>query len=332
MSWPGILESSAQSLAQGESLPMPGLAAVFGVLLVGVAATLANAINGMTGRQLGILRATWLFLTVGTLASLPLAIVWDGPIRWERLAGIPPYLFIPGLVNLLFICLHIWLVNTIGTVLTSANVFVGEMVMSLALDHLGVAGLRPIAATPGRVVAAAILLVGVALLVKAGLVPSVGAGGGETGRSQRRQLMAVGAALLLGMALSTTMTLNARLGQLVGPLTSTTMFLLPGSLFLSVYLIWDSRRSRRGQRATFDPRMLLPGLINVLTVAGGIILIPLVGVQVMRGGSFTAGVLTGLLVDNFGLFGLGRYRISPGRLSSAAVLVVGVLVAIWSSQ
>lgn len=298
-----------------------GLAAI---LAVGSVQSISSAINGAVGRAMGITRAAWIFLAVGSIWAFSLSFIFEDGISAARLAQIPPYLFIPGVVNILFMVIQIRVVNILGAMLTQGSVFAGQMVASLFLDHIGFAGLRALPASPGRVVGVLALLAGVALLATASAKRAPG--------DARGHGLVVIVTVVLGSAISTAMALNASLGSLVGPLTSTGMFLMPGAVALTLYFAGRALLAKRseadGQRQPFLWLFLVPGTLNVVGVTGSILFIPLVGVQLMTGMTFSAGVLTGLLfVDRKGLFGLPVNPVNPRRIVGAVILVVGVIIS-----
>jgi len=308
--------------------PWLGLAAV---AAVGSLQSLGSAINGSVGRELGVVRATCLFLAVGSVWAFALSYALEGGLSLAGLREIPPYLFIPGLVNLVFIATMIRIINVLGVMLTQGGIFAGQMIASLILDHIGFAGLQRLPATPGRIVGVAALLVGVGLLASASFQPRrrPEAGGAEPPGPGSKYLWTVVAALVLGSAISTAMVLNARLGALIGPFASTGLFLLPGAVFLAVYLLVRRRLQPDPARGTsFSWLYLVPGSLNVAGVGGSIIFIPVIGAQLMTATTFTAGVFTGLLlIDRLGMFGLPRHPVTARRLTGAAVLVCGVLIS-----
>lgn len=300
-----------------------------------------SASNGLAGRALGVVRATWLFLTIGSVWAFAVVYIFGDGLSFARLQSIPAYLFIPGLVNLFLIAVQIRLVNVLGTTLTQGSLFAGQMVASLFLDHVGFAGLQALPATAGRIVGVALLLTGVYLLAAGARqegnpspVPEFPEGGDPKAATWRTNGPAVVLGLLVGAVLSTSMALNASLGTIVGPITSTGLFLLPGAVILGVYLLVQRGLKReRGTSAKPSVLYFVPGTLNVLGVTGSIALIPVVGVQLMTGTTFSAGVLTGLLVvDRLGMFGLPQRPVSLHRVAATVALVVGVAVSMIFRQ
>ncbi len=315
------------------SLVLLGLAA-----LLGTGSSFSSAINGLIGREIGLIKATFLFLSLGTGLSAILGYWLEGNIFSADLFALfvqQPYLLAPGLINSFFIIVIIRSTALVGTTLTTASLFSGQMLMSLWLDHVGFAGLRKIPITPLRVGAVIVLLLGVTLLSlsnkKAATSPT---STNNSAVSFRRKtitpwglnLWIIAAVLVVGGLLSGASSINAVLGQQTGVFTATLFFLGPGVLLLPLLSLVIDPFSLQVIKS-WRPLYVIPGLLNVLSIAGSVFLIPILGVQLMVSTVFTAKVLTGLLIDGLGLFGLPRSPITRLRLLAAAVLSLGVTLS-----
>jgi len=295
--------------------------------ILGTINAISAALNGMTGRQLGALRATHIFLAIGAFASIVLAPLLGEASRWEAFAELKPYLLLPGVVNLLFILASITLINRIGAMLIFSCLFIGQLLIGTWLDHIGFLGLITLPVTPQRVIALGVLISGLVLLIINRQNPQLASQVSATSISLRAG--ASGAALVLGMAVGTATALNAVLGQAVGTLTATSMYLLPGAAFLTAWFHVVHSRPRANY---LRPVHALPGIINVVQNAGGILLIPQVGIQAFIATSFAANVMTGMVIDRFGWFEIPTSPITYKRLAAAILLAVGVLLSYLSSK
>ncbi|WOD39675.1 DMT family transporter [Nodosilinea sp. E11] len=304
--------------------------------LLGTGSSFSAAINGLIGREIGLLKATFLFLSLGTAFSALLVYGLEDQLGLADLASIfthRPYLLTPGLINSVFIIIIIRATAIVGTTLTTACLFSGQMLISLWLDHVGFAGLRVIAMTPARIAAVGVLLVGVTLLSlsrqpsgssgASGHAPSVP----EKALRKPGNLYAILAVLMVGGLLSAANSLNAALGKAAGVFTATLFFLGPGVLLLPIFSIVLTPSGQNLSLKSWRPIYFIPGILNVVSIAGSVFLIPIIGVQAMVSTVFTAKVFTGLFLDGFGWFGLPRSPITGLRLMAALMLSLGVFLS-----
>lgn len=313
------------------SLVLFGLAAI-----LGTGSSFSSAINGLIGREIGLVKATFLFLSLGTLFSAILVYLFEDNLALSELTSIfsnQPYLLTPGFINSIFIIIIIRATAIVGTTLTTACLFSGQMLISLWLDHIGFAGLRMIPITPVRIAAVVVLLGGVILLslsrpTNAGLAVSMSAPRAtEKLFGVQPKAYAVVAVLMVGGLLSGANSLNAALGREAGVFTSTLFFLGPGVLLLPLFSVVVSSQKESLVLKSWRPIYFMPGLINVISIAGSVFLIPIIGVQMMVSTVFTAKVFTGLFIDGFGWFGLPRSPITKLRIMAALMLSLGVVLS-----
>jgi bacterial/archaeal transporter family-2 protein len=313
------------------SLVIFGLAA-----LLGTGSSFSAAINGLIGREIGLLKATFLFLSLGTAFSALLVYGLEDNLCLAELVSIfvnRPYLLTPGLINSIFIIIIIRATAIVGTTLTTACLFSGQMLISLWLDHVGFAGLRVIIMTPARIAAVGILLVGVTLLsLSRQTRDTLGASSRipraiETGFRKQANLYAIFAVLIVGGLLSAANSLNAVLGKEAGVFTATLFFLGPGVFLLPIFSILLVPPGENLMLKSWRPIYLIPGILNVVSIAGSVFLIPIIGVQAMVSTVFTAKVFTGLFIDGFGWFGLPSSPITRQRLMAALMLSFGVFLS-----
>lgn len=308
---------------------MPLVLALSAVALLGAIGVATQALNGQVGRGIGALRGTCLFLTVGAILSLAIIAASGDLPAFARLPGLPPWLLLPGLVNITFIFTMIHVVNSVGALMTTSVIFFGNMVLSAVLDHVGFVGLTRIPLDASRLAALAIFGAGIALLVYAQQAAARQVTSGPATGVPRP--LAVLLAFLLGCGIATATSLNVVLGAEVGTMVSTFMFLAPGALGL---LLWFGLRDARGSGSTRAalPRIraawLLPGALNVAGIAGGILVVPHVGLQLYTSVSFASAALTGLVMDRLGAFGLTPSPPNRARLLATALLVGGVFVLV----
>ncbi|MFH1141578.1 MAG: DMT family transporter [Chloroflexota bacterium] len=133
---------------------------------VGIGIALQSAVNTALARRIGTLEATLVSVTVTWLfvAILLLAGLRRGSLG--QVLSVPPYLLIGGFLGAAVLITAITLVPRLGTGGLIAAFVVGQLIGSLLLDHFGAFGLRHIPITPVRLAGAALLLVGMRLVIR----------------------------------------------------------------------------------------------------------------------------------------------------------------------
>ncbi len=314
-----------------------GRYAIFVIILaiaaVGCLMQVSAAGNAHVGRKLGLLRATLIFTAVGALFVPPLAHFIEGGINLSGLSGVPFYLFFPGALNAFMIMVFIYTVDLIGVTFMGAATFTGQMIMSLFLDHIGFLGLREIPVTLPRVLAVMTLLAGMARLSLADVlqssrrsrvgIPASGSGDGVAAALPGVRLDGLLIALLMGAAMNLTSGLNSALGQRVGVMTATWLFLTPGAMMLFIY----SAVRNKLPRGQFRWSYVLPGALNVICVASMVYFVAVVGLRVSVGTQVGAGVVAAMFIDKYGLWGLSRREISPHRIQGVIIIIIGVILS-----
>ncbi len=290
------------------------------VAFLGVIGSFSSALNGLVGRRLGTLRATYVFLAIGALWCVPLVALLEGGSVASLARGLPWYLYLPGLLNVFLIANLIFVVNRIGTMVMTSAMFCGQVVVSIALDHVGYLGLPLIPASPLRLVSAAVLVIGIVVAV----TPS-GRRGGSPALLSSTLMLPLAMAFAQGAALAVISALNAVLGRETGTFTSTLFFLAPGAAILLLWFVLGRTPLRLSE---VSPGFLLPGSLNVIGIAGGVILVPLVGLQFTTAARVTASVLAGLYIDRRGMFGLPQQPVTRNRVLGTGLLTLGVMLTV----
>lgn len=131
---------------------------------------------------------------------------------------------------------------------------------------------------------------------------------------------------MVGGLLSGANSLNAALGQAAGVFTATLFFLGPG-VVLPLLSVAFAPPAGSSILRTWQPLYPMPGVLNVVSIAGSVFLIPILGVQTMVSTVFTAKVFTGLLIDRYGWFGVPQSPITSLRLVAAFLLSLGVFLS-----
>lgn len=299
-----------------------------------------QVLNGQVGKRLGPLRGTQRFLATGAiLAAFALVAVGQAPLL-ASIPSLPWWMFLPGVLNVAIIAAMIVVVNRAGALVTTSTIFFGNLVTGAVGDHLGLAGLQEIPASPQRLLSLAVFVPAIGLLNGLRLPRR------STSASNRRPAAFNLAATLLpalmaGAGQAVSYGINVAVAAEVGTLGSALMFLAPGAAILGLWFMLAARREQPAPGQVADreaaaPRRwseivascltLLPGTLNLVVTAGAILLVPHVGLQVYTSVAFMAAVTAGGILDRFGLLGLERRRLDRERLAAMALLGVGVIL------
>lgn len=134
-------------------------------------------------------------------------------------------------------------------------------------------------------------------------------------------------AVISGVLISVTVVQNGDLAAWYGNHQATVLVHLVG---LATILLWMAVRGEKLRWNRGTPWYgYFGGVLGVLTVLGCNLSFASLGVSVSVAVMLLGQVVTGLLVDHFGLFGADRRLFQPRHLISLALIAGGVAVMIW---
>jgi transporter family-2 protein len=296
--------------------------AVGGLLAVQAAANLqlSTAVGSPVGAstlQLGIAAALLVGLAAlaGTLATI------------ELLPDAEPWHLLGGLGSALYITAGILLFPRLGAVASVGLFVTGQLLASLALDSLGLLGVRRLGLDPAALAGAVAAVAGMALIVRGQATPSPGGGGGRAAAGRARWVLlglAAGAALPLQGAI------NAQLrADLDAPITVGAFSFAVAAATMAVVLATLVRlRRASGPRLGSLGRLpwwgWLGGAIGPTYVVAVFLLLPELGAAATVGLTVAGQQLASLVVDQLGLLRLPRRPLTRPRLAGVALLLAGV--------
>jgi bacterial/archaeal transporter family-2 protein len=98
-------------------------------------------------------------------------------------------------------------------------------------------------------------------------------------------------------------------------------------LVLSIYMAFDKAPLPRAHQWAAAPWWAWTGgALGAVYVLTGVLTVEKVGTGVFVCMSVTASILASLAIDHFGLVGMHRHTVSPGRLIGGALMVAGMLL------
>jgi transporter family-2 protein len=286
-------------------------------LLVGCLLAVQTSVNLQLNRAVGTpYGASTLQLTVATVL-LALIAVAAGTIGAASL-HVPWWHLLGGLASPLYITSGILLFPRLGA-LAAVGLFVtGQMFASLALDLLGLVGVPRQPLTPGIVLGAVAVLVGITVIIRAG---------GATFGAGRTAWIALG--VLAGAVLPVQGAVNARLrADLGAPITVAMISFLVATVTITVVLL-VLLAFRRTPRPQVAPLAKMPwwgwlgGACAAAYVTATFLLIPEIGAATTVALTVTGQQLLSAAIDAFGFFRMPRRPLTWRRVTGLALLVAG---------
>lgn len=127
-------------------------------------------VNGQLGRALdNVVFATLISFFIGTLTLLIIFLFrsnWSFGNGLQGFRDIPPVLFIGGALGAAYVTAVAALVPKIGVANTMIALVLGQIILSLLLDHFGILGVEVREVGWSRILGAGLVVLGLVLVVK----------------------------------------------------------------------------------------------------------------------------------------------------------------------
>lgn len=138
---------------------------VAAALIVGGLAPIQGSLNGEMGKVLGHpLRGTLMNFVVGWVLLLMILVIWVGFPTREDLGRAPWHLYLAGIQGVLFVTTLLTLIPIIGALKVITAVVVGQLMVSVIIDHFGLLHVPVHSLSPGRVAGLLLLVAGIILI------------------------------------------------------------------------------------------------------------------------------------------------------------------------
>lgn len=150
---------------------MQSITFLIAALISGALVPLQAGANAALGRALGHpLWATIISLAVSAICVVPvlLALRISGP-SIARLAGQPKWIWIGGIVGVIYITAALLLAPKMGAASFMTAVIAGQILASMAIDYYGLVGFEAKSITGPRLMGAALVVAGVLVIQGPGL-------------------------------------------------------------------------------------------------------------------------------------------------------------------
>ena len=151
---------------------MASMAILFIVLavLAGGMLPVQGVINGQLGRMLdNVVLATLISFVVGSLTLLLVFLFrhnWSEESSLQGLRDVPPLFYVGGVLGAVYVTAVAALIPKIGVANTMIAVILGQVVLSLVLDHTGALGIEIREINWLRSIGASLVVLGLMLVVR----------------------------------------------------------------------------------------------------------------------------------------------------------------------
>lgn len=141
-------------------LVLPLLALIGGM---GIAAQ--GQINGGLGKKIGVIESAFMNFAVGTLVLL-FILLFFGNGHISAVSTVPKWQLIGGLLGSFFVLIQVIVVPKIGVSTTFIAVIIGQIILSVVIDHFGLFGGNRFPIDKQKVIAILLMLVALFLYIK----------------------------------------------------------------------------------------------------------------------------------------------------------------------
>lgn len=303
-------------------------------IAIGIIVSFQTAVNSRLRHFIGSpYQASFVSFTIGTLflGAMTLTSQHTLLVAPNLIASQPWWLWIGGLLGVIFLTANILLFPHIGAVQTAIMPILGQVVMGSIIDNFGWfhADRQPLTLTKimGLLLALAGILITVAL-------PDL------LRRREHRQLATEKTAgnpliwrligVFTGALGATQTTINGRLGLVLhSAVHAAFISFLIGTIGLLIIVLIVNHGLKEVRRATGHGKpwwLWIGGVLGAIFVLGNAYLAPIIGTGQTVVFALLGQITGGLLVDQLGLLGAQRKPVIPIQLLGLVVLIGGVVL------
>ncbi|MFB9986272.1 DMT family transporter [Bacillus benzoevorans] len=134
-------------------------------LIGGMGLAAQGQINGGLGRKIGVIESAFMNFAVGTLVLL-LILIFFGNGNISAVTTVPKWQIIGGLLGSFFVLIQVLVVPKIGVSTTFIAVIVGQIILSVIIDHFGLFGGNRFPIDKQKMIAILLMLAALFLYIK----------------------------------------------------------------------------------------------------------------------------------------------------------------------
>ena len=134
-------------------------------LIAGMAIAAQGQINGGLGKKIGVIESSFMNFAVGTMVLL-FILLFFGKGNISAVSTVPKWQIIGGLLGAFFVLVQVIVVPKIGVSTTFIAVIVGQIILSVIIDHFGLFGGTRFPIDKQKMIAILLMLVALFLYIK----------------------------------------------------------------------------------------------------------------------------------------------------------------------
>ncbi len=133
-------------------------------IIAGMSLSIEAAIGGALGERIGELESTYYIFIIGAMATF-LVTLFFGKGNLKQIFTVPRWNLTGGLLGVIYLGLLVISVTLIGVGVSVTAVIVGQIVMSIIIEHFGLLGAQRIRLNANRLIAVGLLAVSFILIL-----------------------------------------------------------------------------------------------------------------------------------------------------------------------
>lgn len=295
-------------------------------MLVGAIVPVQTAVNTRFRQSVGSpIAATFLSFIVAVAAASGISCLATATLvpNLAIPAQEPWWIWLGGFMGVMFIAGNIVLFPKLGPVQTVILPILGQVIMGLIVDRFGLFASPQVPVGALRLLGAAIVVAGIAMVLEIGRTPATHA---KATGAQLWLLRAFG--VIMGMGSATQTAVNGHLGRVLdSPIQAGQISLAVGLvvLLVLVLVIPQDRRALSTGVAPGPWWMWMGGVLGAFFVFGGASLAPVLGTGTTVIGSLTGTIICGQVLESLGV-GTGGRKAAPTmyRIAGLVIVLAGV--------
>ena len=134
-------------------------------LIGGMVMAIQVQINGGLGKKIGVIESAFFNFALGTLVLL-FILIFAGNGQISSMATVPKWQLVGGILGAFFVIVQVLVVPKIGVSTTLLAIIVGQIILSVVIDHFGLFGAERRPVDTNKIAAVALMFIALYLYNK----------------------------------------------------------------------------------------------------------------------------------------------------------------------